>query len=84
MRQWYYREFKPYIAKQKIKILKDDYKFIEDILSEYPEITQREALRGYVKEWNAIPNGLDKNALERDNGRFRANTWLRENYKKPN
>lgn len=65
---WYYKEFKQYVQRHGLKLLYDDYKYIERTITEWPEFKQREAMRGYVKEWQAAPT--------QNEGRRRANQWL--------
>lgn len=78
MRAFYHREFKTFVKTKGYGLLRDDFNFIEKLLSNKPESIQREALRGYLTEWNAVVAGEIKNASKRSVARFKANTWLRE------
>ena len=72
IRGWFYREFKQYVASKGYKLLRDDFKFLERVLSPYPEAKQRELARQYLKEWE-LGMGSPGNQCS---GRFRANQFL--------
>ncbi len=75
LRYWFYREFKLYAAKQGIKLLRDDLKFIERTICNLPEYIQREACRKYIESWRI---GMESIAPKNQNsGRYNANQNLR-------
>lgn len=78
MRAFYHREFKTYVKAKDYGLLRDDFLFIERLLSNKPESSQREALRGYLNKWNAVIADEKESASKRSVARFKANEWLRE------
>ena len=76
IKSWFYRDFKPYAEKVGVKLLRDDFKFIERTICNLPEGTQREACRRYIEEWKL---GMARNAPRNQNsGRYRANNYLQD------
>ena len=78
MKHWFYSTFKDYVAQKGYSVLRDDYKFIENIIQHMPEIEQREVMRNYLKEWH-LGTQKDVTGLKTQNlGRLQANMYLRE------
>jgi hypothetical protein len=69
---WLYSDFKMYCEQKKIKILRDDMRFIEKCLLKIPNNEHRRIMRDYVRIWlKAKESGFSDNY-----GRKMANEYL--------
>jgi hypothetical protein len=69
---WLYSEFRLYCERKKIKILRDDMRYIENRLLYIPKDEHRRVMRDYVRIWiKAIEDGFSDN-----DGRKMANEYL--------
>jgi hypothetical protein len=78
LKYWYYHTFKNYARRKGFQILWDDYKFIERMINNLPEIEQRSLMREYLMQWAAGLVGHNNAAQNQNLGRYRANVYLRE------
>jgi hypothetical protein len=78
LRNWYYKDFKNYVKSQGFELLKEDYKFIQNVIYHMPENEQKRVLRNYCHIWNTEMALEEKIALKQNVARFKANSYLRE------
>lgn len=70
--------FKAYCEQRGIELLREDMRFVRDILSRIPKSTHKSILRRYTCEWLGAFNKCDDILRKQNEGRREANTWLRE------
>lgn len=75
---WLYKDFKPYCQRIGLKLLKDDMKFLEKILSHVPYNEHKRLLTQYSVIWCDAMAECKKPLSAMNLGRKAANIYLRE------
>lgn len=76
--RWLNKEFKDYVNRKGLQVLRDDYRFIEKCIRNMPQNEQRLVMRRYCSIWNRVMAETQKVVLKQNYGRFKANCYLRE------
>lgn len=75
---WLRSTFLDWTKKQGIELLRDDLRFIENILNKIPVELQKSIMSDYCKIWCQGMCLMDKSYQNQNLGRFKANEWLRK------
>lgn len=71
-------KFTQYCQANNIQLLRDDKKYLVTMLRNIPENPRKSLLKRFCDEW-LLGFELEENVLLKQNmGRFRANSWLRQ------
>ena len=75
---WLYTILKPYCERKGIRLLHDDFKFIERCLSQIHQNLHRSVMRDYVRLYLSWLAEGEKTPQTQNLARRQANNWLRE------
>ncbi len=75
---WLYKDFEPYCQRIGLKLLKDDMKFIEKILSHMPYNEHKRLLTQYTVIWRDSMAECKNSRSAMNLGRRTANNYLRD------
>jgi hypothetical protein len=74
---WLRNRYYTWAKKQGIELLRDDFVFIEKILTKLPESVHKSLMRDYADQWVLGMENKENSSPNQNMGRFKANTWLR-------
>ena len=70
--------FNEYAEQLGIKLMREDIKFIRNLVLGMSRERRREVLTEYAEIWCKVRDETERSVAAQNSGRFAANVWLRE------
>lgn len=69
--------FNEYAEQRGLKLMREDIKFIKNLILDMPREQRREVLIEYANIWAEVRDKTERSVAATNAGRYAANTWLR-------